>query len=248
MGQGLTMQTFIKKFRKLIPPFLKYIIDAESHRIRKFVISCSQEIPSGSLVLDAGAGECQFKIFFEKHRYTAVDAAYGDETWDYSNIDIISSLDSMPFENNTFDAVICTQVLEHVNEPQQVLNELYRVLKHGGALYLSAPQGWGVHQAPHDYFRFTNYGLQYLLEKSGFNISYIKPSCGYFGYLANRLTVLPKTLFWQIENKLLRIALLPLEILSYIFFVLIFPVILNLMDFLDSKRDYTLNYFVKAVK
>lgn len=228
--------------------FLRNLIDAETKRISDFIRSSASEIARDSIVLDAGAGECRYKTFFKAHNYIAVDTAYGDATWDYSNIDIVSSLDNLPLEDNAIDAVICTQVLEHVNEPQQVLNELYRVLKHGGALYLSAPQGWGVHQAPHDYFRFTNYGLQYLLEKSGFNISYIKPSCGYFGYLANRLTVLPKTLFWQIENKLLRIALLPLEILSYIFFVLIFPVILNLMDFLDSKRDYTLNYFVKAVK
>jgi len=235
-------------FYRTFPLFLRNLIDAETKRISDFIRSSASEIALDSIVLDAGAGECRFKAFFKDHQYIAVDAAYGDATWDYSNIDVVSSLDSLPFEDNTFDAVICTQVLEHVNEPQQVLNELYRVLKHGGALYLSAPQGWGVHQAPHDYFRFTNYGLQYLLKKSEFNISYIKPSCGYFGYLANRLTVFPKNLFWQIENRLLRTILFPLEILSYIFFVLIFPVILNLMDFLDSKHDYTLNYFVKAVK
>lgn len=228
--------------------FLRNLIDAESKRISDFIRSSASEIARDSIVLDAGAGECRFKAFFKDHQYIAVDAAYGDETWDYSNIDIVSSLDNLPLEDNAVDAVICTQVLEHVNEPQQVLNELYRVLKHGGALYLSAPQGWGVHQSPHDYFRFTNYGLQYLLEKSGFNISYIKPSCGYFGYLANRLTVLPKTLFWQIENPVMRFLFLPFELLSYMIFVLILPVVLNLMDPLDKERSYTLNYFVKAVK
>ena len=239
---------FIKSVQKTIPLPLKSLIDAESHRIRQFVISIARELPSGSLVLDAGAGECQYKPFFREHKYTAIDTAYGDESWDYSNIDVIGSLDNLPLADNTFDAAICTQVLEHVNDPQQVINELFRVLKPKGSVYITAPQGWGVHQAPHDYFRYTNYGLKYLLEKAGFEIAYIKPSCGYFGYLANRLTVFPKALFWQIKKPLIRALFLPFELLSYIIFVLILPVLLNLIDPIDKQRSYTLNYFVKAVK
>lgn len=105
--------------------------------------------------LDAGAGESPHKKLFSKHKYVAIDAACGNSNWDYGNLDIICNLDKIPIANDEFDGIICTLVLEHVCQPQSVLNEFYRILKPGGLIYLSAPQGWGIHQAPHDYFRFT---------------------------------------------------------------------------------------------
>jgi len=125
---------------------------------------------------------------------------------------------------------------------------MFRVIKPGGRLCLTAPQGWGVHQAPFDYFRYTHYGLRYLLEKSGFNIVTITPSCGYFGYLSNCLTMLPKTVFWEIKKKWLRLLLFPLELLGYLLFVVLLPAVLNNIDFLDKTRNYTLNYFVLGKK
>lgn len=238
----------ILKIFYLIPPSIRRLIDTESFAIKQFVLSVSKELPAGAKILDAGAGETPYKKFFNKHKYLAVDTKWGDSDWDYSNLDLIADLTKLPLKDETFDAVLCTQVLEHLQEPEKVLRELWRVLKKGGIIYLSTPQGWGVHQAPHDYYRYTCYGLQYLLEKVGFKIIYIKPAGGYFKYLANRLTIFPKMMFWKIKNRLIRAILFPLELLSYFFFVLIFPVILNQIDFLDRERDYTLDYFVKAVK
>jgi len=234
--------------RRFIPSFIIRFIDPTSYLIKKFVSSISDELSHGSIILDAGAGEAPFKKFFTEHKYVAIDTKWGEGNWDYSKIDIMGDLTSLPVKSQVFDAVICTQVLEHLREPEAALREFIRVLKQGGSLYLSAPQGWGIHQGPHDYFRFTHYGIQYLLEKVGFAIVTIVPSCGYYGYLANRLTVFPKTLFWQIQRRWLRLVLLPLELVSYLFFVLLFPIILNSIDFLDKKNDYTLNYLVQAVK
>jgi len=238
-----------KLFHKYVPGFIKQLIDPVTASIDKFVESSFSEAESGRLVLDAGAGECRFKDKLKgKLRYIAADTTWGDQDWDYSKIDVMSHLETLPFASGVFDSVICTQVLEHVSEPQLVLNELSRTLKEDGMICLTAPQGWGVHQPPHDYFRFTNYGLSYLLKKAGFTEISITPSCGYFGYLANRLTVVPKILFWQLRNKWVRILLFPLEIVSYFLFVVLFPVILNAIDFLDHKQDYTLNYLVKGKK
>lgn len=236
------------KLLRLIPSCLMRCIDSFSYSIEQFALSVSKEIPPGSRILDAGAGETPFREFFKNCKYVAIDTKWGDSDWDYSNLDVIGNLMRLPFKEGTFDAVLCTQVLEHVKEPSIVLAELHRVIKAGGVLYLSAPQGWGVHQAPHDYFRFTCYGLNYLLKKIGFEVLSIKPSCGYFGYLANRLTVFPKVLFWQMKSRWLRILLSPLELLSYLLFVLIFPLILNAVDFLDRERTYTLIYFTKVKK
>ena len=181
-------------------------------------------------------------------KYRAVDTTWGDQTWDYSNLDALGHLENLPFADQVFDLVICTQVLEHVKEPQMVLNELARTLKENGTLILTAPQGWGVHQPPHDYFRFTHFGLSHLLQKAGFAEISTTPSCGYFGYLANRVTVAPKILFWQIKSKWVRILLFPLEIISYLLFVILIPLVLNAIDFLDHQKDYTLNYLMAGKK
>jgi SAM-dependent methyltransferase len=236
-------------FQNYVPGLLKRIIDPATAGIDRFIESSLSEMTPACLILDAGAGECRFKDRFkDKLRYIAVDSTWGDQSWDYSKIDVLSQLENLPFRSQVFDSVICTQVLEHVKEPQVVLSELARALKDGGTIILTAPQGWGVHQPPHDYFRFTNFGLFYLLQSAGFAEISITPACGYFGYLANRVTVAPKILFWQIKSKWVRMLLFPLEILSYFFFVIFFPAILNAIDFLDKKQDYTLNYLVKGKK
>lgn len=232
----------------LIPDFLKKMLDPDSFRIKRFVKSAIQATTAGDRILDAGAGECRNRELIENQTYIALDAACGDQSWNYSGLDAIANLEKVPFKPNSFDLVICTQVLEHVREPQIVLNEFFRITKEGGSICISAPQGWGVHQAPYDFFRYTHFGLRHLLEKAGFEMISITPSCGYYGYLANRLTVLPKTLFWQIKRSWLRLLLSPFELLSYGVFVLLLPIILNSIDFMDKNRNYTLNYFVLARK
>ena len=235
-------------YEKMIPAFLKKMIDPDSFRIKCFVKAAIQATTTGDRILDAGAGECRNRELIENQTYIALDAACGDQSWNYSGLDAIANLEKVPFKPNSFDVVICTQVLEHVREPQLVLNEFFRIAKEGGSIYISAPQGWGVHQAPYDFFRYTHFGLRYLLEKSGFEMISITPSCGYYSYLANRLTVLPKTLFWQIKRGWLRLLLSPIELLSYGLFVLLLPIILNGIDFMDKNRNYTLNYLVTARK
>lgn len=242
------MTEIIDCYQKLVPGFLKKIIDPDSIRIQNFVLSAINQTKAAGRILDAGAGECRNRSFIENQLYIAIDRACGDQAWNYSKLDAVADLEKVPFQSNIFDLVICTQVLEHVMEPQLVLNELFRTIKAGGSICLTAPQGWGVHQAPFDYFRYTHFGLRHLMEKSGFEITSITPSCGFFGYLANRLTVLPKTLFWQIKRKWLRVTLFPVELLTYFFFVVLFPTLLNNIDFLDKDQNYTLNYFVLGRK
>jgi len=60
---------------------------------------------------------------------------------------------AIPFKDNVFDTVICTQVIEHVPRPWLVVHEIYRVLKEGGHLLLSTPFLYPYHLEPRDYFR-----------------------------------------------------------------------------------------------
>ncbi len=89
----------------------------------------------------------------------------GDNDWDYSNLDAVGNLLRMPIKDSCVDAVVCIWVLEHIAEPVQFLSEINRILKKNGKLFLSVPQGYGEHQMPHDYFRFSSPGLAYFLIK-----------------------------------------------------------------------------------
>jgi hypothetical protein len=77
---------------------------------------------------------------------------------------------------------------------------MFRVLRPGGRLYLIAPQGWEEHNAPHDYFRYTKYGLRYLFEKTGYWVISIAPLGGYFWYIGHRIPVAYRYSFPQKGN------------------------------------------------
>jgi len=74
---------------------------------------------------------------------------------------------ALPVKSATADCVLCTQVVEHVPRPWEVFAEAARVLKPGGSLLLSAPQSQWLHEEPHDYYRYTKYGLMELARSAG---------------------------------------------------------------------------------
>lgn len=82
---------------------------------------------------------------------------------------------SLPFRRDVFDTVLLLEVLEHVAHPAQVLAEIQRVLKPGGILLLSMPFLYPLHDAPHDYQRFTAPGLARSLGDAGWQIDWIEP-------------------------------------------------------------------------
>ena len=76
---------------------------------------------------------------------------------------------TLPFGDHQFDLLVTTKVImEHISEPSKALSEFHRVLKPGGEAFVIAPLVRRQHQAPYDYFRYTEYGLQYLFKKAGF--------------------------------------------------------------------------------
>ena len=78
-------------------------------------------------------------------------------------IQIVADAQALGLASGAFDVVLCTEVLEHLPEPRQAINEMYRVLKPGGTLLLTTRFLFPIHDAPQDYFRFTKYGLRHLL-------------------------------------------------------------------------------------
>jgi SAM-dependent methyltransferase len=129
--------------------------------------------------------------------------------------------------------------LEHLREPGLALAEIARTLAPGGRLLLAAPHEWEVHQQPHDYFRYTRYGLQYLLEKAGLEIVEIRAVGGYFRLVARRL--LNGLQFFAGGVRWL--GFVPAAV------VLVPPaLILPFLDALDGERNFTLGYICTARK
>jgi SAM-dependent methyltransferase len=144
----------------------------------KFLWKCAQHYKG--VLYDLGAGEAPYKSFFLKFaaQYIAVDWA---GSFHDTKADIAADLNKpLPIEPEAADTVISLQVLEHLCEPQTMLNEAFRILKPGGAIVLQVPWQWRVHEAPHDYFRYTPYGLKYLFEKAGFVDVVVEPQSGFF--------------------------------------------------------------------
>lgn len=215
--------------RKKLPRFLERYLWFFESAIEDAVSALARSLPDRARLLDAGAGEGQYRRFFPKTRYTGVDLAIGDAAWNYRGLDVLGDLTSLPFDSGTFDAAVNIVTLEHVRRPAEVLGELARVLRPGAPLLLVVPQDWEVHQSPHDYFRYTRHGLRYLLEQAGFDDLRIEAGGGYFRLMGRRM--LNGLQFFR--GLWLVPALLVLAPAG-----LLFP----LFDGLDRSRDFTLGY------
>lgn len=161
-------------------------------------------------VYDLGCGERPFEkeILSYGCSYIGVDWS---ETLHDLKADIIADLNKqLPIENEVADTVTSFQVMEHLSEPLIFLNEANRILKKGGAMILTVPFQWWVHEAPYDFYRYTPYGLKYLLNKSGFSSINIKPYAGFFttwilkmNYFSMRFVRGPKILRFFIRSVLI---------------------------------------------
>lgn len=100
--------------------------------------------------------------------------------------DIQGDARQLPIRSSSIDVVKCTEVLEHVPDPEAVVSELQRILKPGGALVLSTPFNYGIHGDPHDYQRFTKHKLERLL-RDGFTIDRIRSQGAFWTVLAYML-------------------------------------------------------------
>jgi SAM-dependent methyltransferase len=223
---------------RLPHPLRRHILHFEVE-IEDAVAAFAAALPDAARVLDAGAGEGQYRRHFARSRYCGVDLAVGDSAWDYSRLDAVADLNALPFRAATFDAALHIVTIEHLREPGCALAEIARTLTPGGMLLVAAPHEWEVHQAPHDYFRYTRYGLAYLLEKAGLEVCEIRPAGGYFRLLARRL--LNGLQFFT--GGLRWLWFIPAALL------LVPPaLLLPVLDFLDRDRNFTLGYICTARK
>jgi SAM-dependent methyltransferase len=163
-------------------------------------------------VLDIGCGTKPFKPIIEKLGEKYIGMEHPATLHGLQNANVAGDALALPFISEGFDAVVSFSVLEHVTEPQKFLSEACRVLKPGGKALLMTPLMWGEHEPPHDYFRFTRYGLRYLAEKAGFEVISIEPDTGYWGTAVLRFN------YWlnRFGKGPLRYLLMPIWLNQYV--------------------------------
>jgi len=234
--------------KSILPAWWWDRIDLENSSIRQHIRKFAADTTPAELVLDAGAGQCVYKEYFRHARYLAVDFGQGEGQWEYDEIDTLARLEQLPFADSTFDRIVFTQVLEHVPEPGKVLKELSRILKPSGKMLLTAPLGFGEHQIPYDYFRYTRYGLEFLLNETGFKVTSLEPRGGYFRYMAVMMMWIYIYLFPESRSRWLKILLLPLQYIAAIKFIVLGPPIIQMFDFLDKEKRITLGFAVNCIR
>jgi SAM-dependent methyltransferase len=155
-------------------------------------------IPATCDILDAGAGTQENKKYCSHLNYTSQDFAQyngqGDSTglqtgaYNYGKLDIVSDITDIPRPNESFDAILCAEVLEHVPDPIKVIAELSRLLKAGGKLILTAPFCSLTHFAPYHFSTgFNRYWYEKHLDDNGLEIEEMTVSGNYFQYLGQEL-------------------------------------------------------------
>lgn len=232
----------------MLPEWLRNRIEVNRIESLKLLEQAKAQIPAGARVLDAGSGEGRYKHYFTHTRYVGVDLAVGDNEWDYTGLDVLGDLRHLPFDEGTFDAAVCVQTMEHINEPMRVTQEIGRVLKPGGRYYLSAPMCWHQHQKPYDFFRYTSFGFRHLLENSQMRVIEMRPMGGYFWFLSFNLQMMHYWLFPKPNKQWKRWLQKPFQLaVQFVFFILL-PLLLYYLDRLDRVKDSTLGWVCIAEK
>ena len=170
----------------------RFYINSSRVYLERFVRQAADSLPPGGLILDAGAGDCPYQPLFNHARYESAD--FCEEDLNYGKITYVCDLTSIPVEDERYDLVLCTQVICELPDPLAALKELYRVLKPGKELWISAPVFYKQLSIPYDFHRFPEAGFRQILDKAGFQVRHFEWMEGYSGTLSYKLKEAAKTL------------------------------------------------------
>lgn len=179
------------------------------HHIRSLpagleALSRDLAVPEGGSVLDYGCADVPYRWFFGPDvRFTAADLPGNPHATLVLNEDA-----TVPVPDGTFDAVLSTQVLEHVPDPAAYLRECFRVLRPGGRLLLSTHGIFVYHPDPIDWWRWTSAGLRHVVEEAGFAVVRFE---GIIGLLATGIQLVQDAVYWHVPRPLRPLLALVLQ-------------------------------------
>ena len=119
--------------------------------------------------LDIGCGSKPYKLLYQSSEYVGLELDT-QENKSLKDADYYYDGNKFPFKDDDFDSIVANEVFEHVFNPDNFLNEIKRILKKDGKLFMTIPFVWDEHEQPFDYARYSSYGIKSILEKHGFEI------------------------------------------------------------------------------
>ncbi|MBN2484734.1 MAG: class I SAM-dependent methyltransferase [Bacteroidales bacterium] len=156
-------------------------------------------------LLDIGCGSKPYKdLFVHITEYIGIDVDTSGHDHKKEDIDLFFNGIDIPFPDNYFDSLLCSEVLEHVENLSVLLSEANRVLRPGGKFLVTTPFVWNEHEMPYDFLRFTQQGMRKLLDDSGFTVVEMHKS-GTFSQVVAQLQMLYISSKLPEKNKFFKI-------------------------------------------
>ncbi len=221
----------------------------------RWIAHQAAKLPAGSRILDAGAGSCPYRGCFSHCDYKAQDFATlkGEQLsgGEYGQIDYVCDITSIPVPDESFDAILCSEVLEHLPEPIRAIEEFARILKPGGTMIITAPLGSGLHQEPfHFYGGYTPFWYEKFLAEAGFEAICVEENGR-----SLRACAQESMRFIQLSRPfrlgmplLMELIWLPFWLMVVPVMALLAPVAGFLLNRYDTDKRFTIGYHVTAIK
>jgi SAM-dependent methyltransferase len=193
------------------------------------------------VVLDFGCGSRPYQeLFTGATRYIGVDLEVSGHDHSDSRVDVFYDGKTLPFPDETFDAVLSFEVFEHVFNLSDLLAEIRRVTKPHGTLLISLPFAWHEHEQPYDFARYTSFGIKHLLSESGYEVVQLEKTTTHIlatfqMFIAYLTLIRPRA---RILRLLRQVCLIfPCTVLAYV-----------LSGLLPKRDEYFCNLVLKARK
>jgi len=168
-------------YHALSPNYCVWSDNTDHAYITRYLIERSIALNADYLkgrLIDVGCGAMPYRDYYRN----AISVVGCDVDKSRGAASVVCPAHQVPSESNSFDTVVCTEVLEHVPDPIAVWREFYRILAPGGAVVLATPSYWPAHEIPHDYYRYTEHGLRYLAQSAGFCVAQVVPRGGMWAF------------------------------------------------------------------
>ena len=163
--------------------------------------------------MDLGCGSKPYQSLFTYQEYIGVDFENPGHPHLDEQIDVFYDGKHLPFDNNSFDVVFCSEVFEHVFNLPELLKEIKRVLQPGGKLIFTCPFAFPEHEQPNDFARYTSFAIKEMMTGNNFTIvEYIKSgntieAIGQLRAIYTHLHIVSKFKNIPVIRQLLRVAI-----------------------------------------